>query len=321
MFAAFAHARARVTCLVGCLGLALMTPVWAADSINPEGELTLARAVDAAIRANPDLMASSYELSAAQARIVQAGLRPNPTVSAEFENFAGSGGYKGIDSLETTLSLSQVVELGGKRALRRSAAEADVDVVTIEQRARELDVLAEVTRRFIEVSVAQERVEFAKESVSIAEKTLQTISARVDAGRSPEAERSRARIALTRAVVEQRQAQSDLRSARYALSATWGSPEPIFTTASANLFRLQAVDTFPALMRRLDQSVDLSLFASTARLREAELRLARAQARPNLSFSVGARRFEGSNDAALVAGFSMELPVYNRNQGAIREAQ
>lgn len=321
MFAAFAHARARVTCLVGCLGLALMTPVWAADSINPEGEITLARAVDAAIRANPDLMASSYELSAAQARIVQAGLRPNPTVSAEFENFVGSGGYKGIDSLETTLSLSQVVELGGKRALRRSAAEADLDVVTIEQRARELDVLAEVTRRFIEVSVAQERVEFAKESVSIAEKTLQTISARVDAGRSPEAERSRARIALTRAVVEQRQAQSNLRSARYALSATWGSPEPIFTTASANLFRLQAVDTFPALMRRLDQSVDLSLFASTARLREAELRLARAQARPNLSFSVGARRFEGSNDAALVAGFSMELPVYNRNQGAIREAQ
>lgn len=321
MVAAFAHARTRVTCLVGCLGLALMTPVWAADSINPEGELTLARAVDAAIRANPDLMASTYELSAAQARIVQADLRPNPTVSAEFENFVGTGGYKGIDSLETTLSLSQVVELGGKRALRRSAAEADLDVVSIEQRARELDVLAEVTRRFIEVSVAQARVEFAKESVSIAEKTLQTISGRVDAGRSPEAERSRARIALTRAIVEQRQAQSDLRSARYALSATWGSPEPAFTAASANLFRLQSVDTFPALMRRLEESVDLSLFASTARLREAELRLARAQARPNLAFSVGARRFEGSNDAALVAGFSMELPVYNRNQGAIREAQ
>lgn len=220
MVAAFAHARARVTCLVGCLGLALMTPGWAAESINPEGELTLARAVDAAIRANPDLMASSYELSAAQARIVQADLRLNPTVSAEFENVVGTGDYKGIDSLESTLSLSQVIELGGKRALRRSAAEADLDVVTIEQRARELDVLAEVTRRFIEVSVAQERVEFAKESVSIAEKTLQTISARVDAGRSPEAERSRARIALTRAVVEQRQVQSDLRSARYALSAT-----------------------------------------------------------------------------------------------------
>ena len=86
MFAAFARARVRVTCLVGCLGLALIAPVWAADSINPEGELTLARAVDAAIRANPDLMASAFELSAAQARIVQAGLRPNPTVSAELEN-------------------------------------------------------------------------------------------------------------------------------------------------------------------------------------------------------------------------------------------
>lgn len=292
-----------------------------AEPINPEGELTLARAIDAALRSNPDLLASAYELSAAQARIVQAGLRPNPQLGVELENFGGSGAAQGIDSLETTLSLSQVVELGGKRGLRRAAAEADLDFVDIEQRARELDVLAEVTGRFINVVAAQERVRFAIQATALSQKTLDAIGARVEAGRSPEAERSRARIALTRALVEQRQVESELRAARYALSAAWGSPEPAFTTARAELFDLRAVESFQALMDRLEQSPDFIRLASESRLREAELRLARVQARPNLTFSVGVRRFERTNDAALVAGFSMPLPIYDRNQGTIRQAQ
>jgi len=292
-----------------------------AETINPEGELTLARAIDAALRSNPDLLASMYELSAAQARIVQAGLRPNPALDLELENFAGTGQTRGIDALETTLSLSQVVELGGKRGLRRSVAEADLDFASIEQRARELDVLSDVTLRFIEVVAAQERERFAREATALAQQTLDAIGARVAAGRSPEAERSRARIALTRSLVEQRQAESELRAARYALSATWGSPEPAFSTAKAQLFDLRAVESFQALMEQLEQSPDFTRFASEARLRDAELRLARVQARPNLTFSVGVRRFERSSDAALVAGFSMPLPISDRNQGAIREAQ
>lgn len=292
-----------------------------AEPVNPEGELTLARAIDAALRSNPDLLASEYELSVAQARIVQAGVRVNPELSVELENFAGSGAAQGIDSLETTLSLSQVVELGGKREVRRAAAEADLDFVDIEQRARELDVLSEVTRRFINVVAAQERARFEAQATALAQRTLEAIDARVQAGRSPEAERSRARIALTRALIEQRQAESGLRAARYALSASWGSPEPAFITARAELFDLRAVESFQALMDRLEQSPDFTRFASAARLREAELLLARVQARPNLTFSVGVRRFEPTDDAALVAGFSMPLPAYDKNQGAIREAQ
>ena len=319
MFVAFARALLACTFLLCSLGAGAQTPE--AEPIDPTGELTLARAIDAALRGNPDLQASAYELSAAQARRIQVGLRPNPELNLELENFAGSGAVAGTDALETTLSLSQVVELGGKRALRRSIADAGVDFVTIEQRARELDLLAEVTRRFIDLVAAQERARFSAESTDLAQKTLNAIGARVDAARSPEAERSRARIALTRAQVEQRHAESERRSARYALSALWGNPEPGFTAARAEIFNLRAVQSFHALMERLEQSPDFVLFASERRLREAELRLAQAQARPNLAFSLGVRRFEENNDTALVAGFSVGLPVYDRNQGAIREAQ
>jgi cobalt-zinc-cadmium efflux system outer membrane protein len=315
-----ALARACMTRLLLLISVAV-SPLAVAGSANPDGDLTLARAIDAALSGNPDLRASTYELSAGQARLLQAGLRRNPDIGLELENFAGSREFNGTDSLETTLSLSQVVELGGKRSLRQSVAEHDLEGITIEQRARELDVLAEVTRRFIDVVVAQERVEFASQASTLAGNTVDAIDARVRAGRSPEAERSRARVASTRATVELRQAESELRSARFALAATWGGEEPAFVSAKAQLFDLPKIDTIAALLERVDQAPDFLRFASLERQRDAELQLARAQARPDLTFSLGVRRLQATNDNALVAGFAMPIGVFDRNQGGIREAQ
>lgn len=284
-------------------------------------EVTLAGAIDLALQRNPALLASRYELTAAQARVVQAGLRPNPELSLELENFAGRGELSGVQSLETTLSLSQVIELGDKRRLRSVAALADSDVTSIEERARQLDVLSEVTRRFVDVVAAQERVRLAAEATQLARQTLDAINARVEAARTPIAEGSRARIALTRAVIEERQAATALRAARYGLAACWGEAEPAFTDARGDLFAFAAVQPLLALLAKLERTPDITFFASQARLRDAELQVARSQARPNLTFSIGVRRFETPDDLALVAGVSAPLAVYDRNQGAIREAR
>jgi cobalt-zinc-cadmium efflux system outer membrane protein len=310
-----------------CASVLLVLSGWAAigfgadASPEPQGELTLSAAIEAALARNPDLRASGYEIRAADARILQSGLRLNPSVSTELENVAGTGEARGVDFAELTLSLSQVVELGGKRALRQEVAGADRDFVVLSQRAAQLDVLAEVTRRYIAAVAAQERVTLTRSNAELAQKTLDAIVARVRAARSPEAERSRAQIVLTRARLDEEQAQSELRAARQSLSAMWGSVNPLFTDARAELFTLQDVQPFNALADRLERSPEFLQFASEGRLRDAEVRLAQAQARPDLTFSAGVRRLQGTRDQGLVAGFSMPLPINNRNQGAIREAQ
>jgi cobalt-zinc-cadmium efflux system outer membrane protein len=313
-------ARSSRACIVLLVGL-LSLEARSSDQSQSESDLSLARAVELALESNPELKASAYDLQAAQARILQARIRPNPELQAEFENFAGTGETRGTRSLETTLSLSQVIELGDKRRLRSGAAETELDVVSIERRSAQLDVLAQVTTRFIDLVVAQERARFAGEAVQIQRESLNAISKRVQAGRSPEAERSRALIGLTRAQIEQTQALSELQAARFGLSALWGEDQPAFTSASAALFQLAPVKSFAALAQQLDSSAEILLFASQARLREAEVALARAHARPDLTLSIGARRLEASDDAALVASFSIPLPISDRNRGAIREAE
>lgn len=307
MFVSWVHA------IVACL-------LFGIASANA-AEVTLAGAIDLALKRNPVLLASRYELTAAQARVVQAGLRPNPELLIELENFGGRGEMSGVKALETTLSLSQVIELGDKRRLRSAAALADSDVASIEQRARQLDVLAEVTRRFVDVVAAQERVRLAAEAMQLSRQTLDAINARVEAARTPVAEGSRARIALTRALIEERQALTALKAARYNLVACWGDAEPTFTEAAGDLFAFAAAQPLPALLAKLERTPDITFFASQSRLRDAELQVARAQARANLTFSFGVRRLEATDDLALVAGVSAPLPVYDRNQGAIREAQ
>lgn len=311
---------------VACIAVYALIFVWVITAVparaasSPQGELTLKQAVAAALANNPELAVSAYELQVADARIAQAGLRPNPEVSIEFENFLGTDEVSGMKSLETTLSLSQVIELGAKRNLRSGVARIGGEVTGIARQAQQLDVLAEVTRRFLDVVVAQQSVALSQRAAELSERTLATITVRVQAARTPVAEQSRAAIAAIRAHIEAQQAENVLQSTRRTLAALWGARTVTFSSAHADLFALPAVDSFATLSGKLQENPDFLRFASEVRLRDAELRLEQARTRPNLTVSVGVRRFEATDNAALVAGFSMALPVSDRNQGAIREA-
>ncbi|MGH8598284.1 MAG: TolC family protein, partial [Gammaproteobacteria bacterium] len=84
------------------------------------------------------------EIRAADGRLVQAGLRPNPEASIELENFAGSGTRRGFNSEEATLQVSQLVELGGKRAKRLQLAGAERDLSVWDKEAKRLAVITDL---------------------------------------------------------------------------------------------------------------------------------------------------------------------------------
>jgi cobalt-zinc-cadmium efflux system outer membrane protein len=80
-----------------------------------KADLSLADALALALAHNPELATFSYEMRIQEANALQASLLPNPEFDAEIENFAGSGSLNGFDESELTLSIGQLIELGGKR--------------------------------------------------------------------------------------------------------------------------------------------------------------------------------------------------------------
>lgn len=308
--------------LAACVGVMALTlsTAQAAEFFEPRGDLTLSDAIASALQRNPSLRNTEFEIRAADARITQANLRPNPELGVTLENFGGSGAVRGSTALESTLTLSQVIELGGKRSHRVAVARYGRDAAALEREAIQLDVLAEVTRRFIDVAEQQAQLMLTRRGTELTDKTVSAISARVEAARAPLAERSRATIALGRARLEQQQAEQVLLTAHRRLSALWGSTDPRFGDAKTDLFDLPPVASFDDLMARLKTNPDFLRFASEARLRDAEWQLAMAQAKSDVTVGGGFRRFEETGDTGFVVNVSMPLPFANRNQGAISEA-
>lgn len=293
----------------------------ASDFIEPCGELTLPMAIDAALQRNPILQSARFDIRAAEVRIAQAAMRPSPEINAAFENFGGNGAVRGTRALETTLSLSQVIELGGKRSQRIDAARAARSNTTLERDAKQLDILAEVTRRFIDVVALQQQLMLTRHVSALNQQLLTAITVRVAAARAPQAEQSRAEIALARARLEETRTAQILLSAQRRLAALWGSSEPRFSVANAELFNFPTVASFDELLAKLKATPDFLRFVSETRLRDAEWQLAQANAQSDITLGAGIRRFEASNDIGLVMNISMPLPSANRNQASLRAAQ
>lgn len=307
--------------LVG-VSLACSTACAAADA----APLALRQAIEAALAGNLQLQGFVFQLRAQQARSRQAALRPAPELSLEVENFAGLDAARGFDSSETTLALSQLVELGGRREARADVATAAYRLIDAERAARQLDVLAEVTRRFIVVAAGQERLRLARSAVTFAEQTVAASERRVKAAKSPHAELDRARIALDRIRLDEHRAAVGLETARRQLAAVWGESQTAiggqpFGEVQGDLFTLPVAGEFGALIERLAASPDFLRFASEARLREAELRLAATRRRPDLTLTGGIRHIEAEGEQALIAGVAIPLFSGRRSQTEFAEAR
>jgi cobalt-zinc-cadmium efflux system outer membrane protein len=304
------------------LRLALITGACVGVHAQGSGaELSLPAAVEQTLARNPDMQGFAYRLRAQRARADTAALRPPREIRAEVEDAFGTGRASGVDTAEATLSISQVIELGDKRARRVAAAEAGLDLVDVERRAAQLDVLAELTRRFIHVAADQEQLELTQRATALARETLSAADARVAAARAPDVEQRRARIALARAAIELEHAEHELSASRRNLAAMWGDSVASFERVTADLYSLPETESFEALSIRLEQSPDFARFASEARLRDAEIRLAESRARSDLAVSAGVRRLQQSRDHAFVFGVTVPLGSVSRARSAISEAQ
>jgi cobalt-zinc-cadmium efflux system outer membrane protein len=105
----------------------------------------------------------------------------------------------------------------------------------------------------------------------------------------------------------------------------WGANDAVLdgqplSDINGDLRHLPQVEPFEALMTRLESSPDFLRFASEERLREAELRLAASGRKPDVAFSGGLRRLQGTQDTALVASFSIPLFAGRRASSYIAEA-
>lgn len=279
--------------------------------------LTMSDAVDRAVAGSPALDADRAALEAAEHQARLDALAPPMTVGGEMENFAGTGGFGGLEGAEFTVRVGKTFELGGKREARQALGASRVAMQGNDLARQRLDVVVRAKHRFLEVVARQARLSLAERESALARETREAVAYRVKRGASPEADLALADLALARAELEQENAGHELESARVALSVLWGERSPSFARASGSVDTIPDVPAFDTLVQRLRSTPDQQLYSLEAARIDAQRRSAQAGRRPDLSGTLGVRRLEGLDDQALVMSFAVPIGLGKRSDLAL----
>jgi outer membrane protein, heavy metal efflux system len=299
--------------------LLLVSP-WLA-SLSQAQTLTLGTALQRALTASPRLTAAEREVGIAAGQRIQAGALINPEIGYEQDNSFGSGKYRGTKSAETTLQISQLFELFGKRDARIAAGQAGVETAAIQRKAIRLEVLSETAIAFLSVLGLQRRIQILDEQVAAIDKITPLLQRRVDAGASSPAETGRAEVASALVKADRERVRAALASARRELAILMGDTVPKFAAVSGRLDVTGRPPSFEAVVAAIDANPQLMRWTAVYAQRNAELLLARLKPYPDVRVAAGWRHYSETNDDAVRLTLSVPIPVFDLNQGNILSAQ
>jgi cobalt-zinc-cadmium efflux system outer membrane protein len=295
---------------------------------DPVQGLPAAELVRRALQSNPELAAARLQVERVRARLGQAALRPNPTLDFEHATgrYTGSSGER-----DTTIGLSLPIELGGKRQRRIELARLEVEAAEVELADHERRLAGQVHAALADALAALSELDITENLNTVDLQTARIVEARVSEGDSAPIELNLLRVEVDRLRARRALAEGRLEAALLQLKSLIGlrPGDPLLLGDELRSPAL-ADPTLPpegALDIALRSRPDLKLARLNEEAAQAGLRLARAEAMPDLTafgkYTVTSTRLAGLSDRdKLVAfGVSISLPVFSRNQGARAEAE
>lgn len=270
-----------------------------------------------ALANNPAVSQASAQVRALRGKYVQVGLPPNPTAgysASEVGNDGRAGQQGGFAGQEFITA--------GKLDKNRAIVAAEIDKAEQVFRATQRRVLTDVRSSYYRALVAQQRIETAKTLLEATGEAVKASQNLLDAEEIPLA-------GLLQTEVEQQNAQIVLRLAENELTAAWQQLSAV--VGDLDLPPQKLIGDPKALPSELDWEETLArittlspeMAAAMAELSRSRRALTRARVEPipdvNTQFTV---QYDNSSDFT-VAGIqaTIPLPIWNKNQGGIRQAQ
>jgi len=291
--------------------------------------LTVPQAVEYALANNGELKALRAEKEVARAGLERAALFPNPTLELSGDTGALTGSS---DESVVSIGLSQEFLTGSKRTKRRTVAERETEAVHHQVADKERLITLEVKTTCSELTLAQQRRELAQRAIGLNSKLLEIAQERLAAGDIPELEVNLARVELARSEGRNIEAERVINPLLARLRTLLGIPVGEEVTFICVAERKPLEISLREVSRLAhDNRPDLkSLEAARARGR-AQVELADAERLPNVTLGLaythersadatGATK-EKTRDNLLGVKISIPLPLFDRNQAGIREAQ
>lgn len=281
-------------------------PAMAAAQAAPS--ISLAAAWDKALAANPGLQAARYGAAAAEGLVLQSQARPNPELSVNIEDTRR-------ETRTNTVQINQLVELGGKREARMQLAQTEKASAEAGVAASQAALRYQVLVNFNELLLAQQRVDFATQTHALASQALDVANKRVQAGKVPPLEASRAQVAQANAALELEQAKSLTGVAQQNLASLWGGRGAELGLAQGDFAATAQAPTAEQLDQRLDDAPAMLLARRALEQSRAASAVERSKRVQDPTLSLGVKRAQDVGRNQVFVGVSIPLPLFDNNAG------
>jgi outer membrane protein, heavy metal efflux system len=295
------------------------------ESASSAERLTLQQAETLFNERNREVRAARRAAEGAEADVISARARPNPTLSVGStvspSTGIGSGNLRN-KNINVAVSVSQLIERGNKRELRTQAAEYNAAAA----RSEEADVARQqrgtLYAAYYDLVLAQEKIRVTEDTAALFGKTVDAANQRLKAGDISPTELARISVDALRAQNDARTARAERDKAQLVLGYLIGGEQ--------NAARIVAVDVWPldqpvpdaaAVERVLDQRADIQAARSRLHATERQRELARSLRTRDVVAGV---TYDRSADFAPNAvGVTVSVPLFTSYyyQGEIRRAE
>jgi outer membrane protein, heavy metal efflux system len=297
--------------LIPVLLLCAASPAYCQDDLAALWNLAVAN--------NPALREAAAEVDASRGRLLQAGKYPNPrfayreSVLGTFQAPAGDLSVEAIQEIVTA----------GKRRLDIAVASRGADVASVALERRKFEVLTAVRRAYYDYLSWAYTEQVSKEIVAGLEQAVEISRRQVEEAKiRPRTDLLRLQAVLAEARITEQNARINRVAGWWQLAAEVGVPGLPIPDAPAD-----SAGPFPewvpeAVLRRvLETNSNLKQAAIDTERSRLEMERARADAVPNFSVGGGYSNNFPEHQQGGTLAFEVPLPVWDRKQGRIQEAQ
>jgi outer membrane protein, heavy metal efflux system len=301
----------------------------ASDFLDLRAGVTEQELVTRALASDPTLLAERQQIAMAKGDVTQARLRQNPSLTL--------GGLKEVNGGDNAINVrgSLPLELFGRRARRTEAAEKKEEATQQGVADHERLLTGEVRTRFGQALAAIRDLTFVEQLLQVNRDFLRLMEDRAREGALPSLDADEIRVEANRVETLRIDFQAKAEVALLALKETAGiDPEESIRLKGVLELPPRVYDRAQLLQMAMDHRPDLAFQRANEELANAELGSDRAKGKPEASvfggyerpdFGFSQRSFDAAGNLApirqtfnhVVFGFDINLPVFNRNQGAI----
>lgn len=291
-----------------CLAVTMALPT--AAHADP---LTFAGAIERAMRDAPSLRARAASGDAARSSAISANRLPDPKLDIGIKDFPvtgpDAGRFNRDDFTMTTIGISQAFPNGAKRRARAGRAGADITAADAALVAERRTVRVATAIAWVDLHFAERRLAVLSQLDASLGDLQSTVAARLTSGsarpsQALEPEQLQAEVGDRRAALV-----AEIAKARAELSRWTGDPDPRAVGPPPQL----ALD--PAALRlTVDALPSLRALDAATGQAEADIRLARADKRPDWEVGASYGRREPNFGDLVSVGVSIDLPLFAKKR-------